>query len=151
MAGLLPVAVYGLKVPAGDVMIPSLEFPATFRLTMAAIDPSAEPEHTGTTNGEIPPRATLKLIYDRSNQMDDDDDDEDLDGSEDGSDGQDFLKALMGGQDSAEEDEDEDEDEDESSSDDEDVNGGPSDPARSKKARKQAAAEQLMKALAESK
>ena len=31
MSGLLPVAVYGLKVPAGDVMIPSLDFPATVR------------------------------------------------------------------------------------------------------------------------
>lgn len=30
MSGLLPVAVYGLKVPAGDVMVPSLtHFPAT--------------------------------------------------------------------------------------------------------------------------
>ncbi|KAI4229576.1 MAG: hypothetical protein L6R36_000734 [Xanthoria steineri] len=141
MSGLLPVAVYGLKVPAGDVMIPSLEFPATFRLTMAAIDPTAEPEHTGTANGATPPRATLKLIYDRSSQNDDDDD------SEDSSDRQDFLKALMEGQDSDREDEDE--DEGQSSSDDEDVNGGPSDPARSRKARKQAAAEQLMKALAE--
>ena len=114
---------------------------------MAAIDPTAEPEHTGTINGAIPPRATLKLIYDRSSQNDDDDDDDD--DSEDSSDRQDFLKALMEGQDS--DGEDEDEDEDESSSDDEDVNGGPSDPARSRKARKQAAAEQLMKALAESK
>lgn len=110
---------------------------------MAAIDPTAEPEHTGTANGETPPRATLKLIYDRSSQIDDEDD------SEGSSDEQDYLKALMEGQDS--DGEDEDEDEDESSSDDEDVNGGPSDPARSRKARKQAAAEQLMKALAESK
>ncbi|KAL8771880.1 MAG: hypothetical protein Q9209_002818 [Squamulea sp. 1 TL-2023] len=142
MSGLLPVAVYGLKVPAGDVMIPSLEFPATFRLTMAAIDPTAEPEHTGTANGETPPRATLKLIYDRSSQTDDDD-------SIGGSDEQDYLKALMEGQESDESEEEGDEDEDESSSDDEDVNGGPSDPARSRKARKRAAAEQLMKALAE--
>ncbi|KAL8782758.1 MAG: hypothetical protein Q9213_005136 [Squamulea squamosa] len=140
MSGLLPVAVYGLKVPAGDVMIPSLEFPATFRLTMAAIDPTAEPEHTGTANGEIPPRATLKLIYDRSSQTHDDD-------SVGSSDEQGYLKALMEGQESDESEEEE--DKDETSSDDEDVNGGPSDPARSRKARKQAAAEQLMKALAE--
>ncbi|KAL9000636.1 MAG: hypothetical protein Q9169_000672 [Polycauliona sp. 2 TL-2023] len=142
MSGLLPVAVYGLKVPAGDVMIPSLQFPATFRLTMAAIDPTAEPEHTGTTNGNTPARATLKLIYDRSSQEDDDDD------SEGSLDEQDYLKALMEGRES-DEDEDEDEEDDVSSSDDEDMNGGPSDPARSRKARKQAAAEQLMKALAE--
>ncbi|KAL8809317.1 MAG: hypothetical protein Q9200_003515 [Gallowayella weberi] len=142
MSGLLPVAVYGLKVPAGDVMIPSLEFPATFRLTMAAIDPTAAPEHTGLANGDAPPRATLKLIYDRNNELEDD-------GSEDGSDDQDYLKALMEGQESDDDAEEDEDDEDESSSDDEDVNGGPSDPARSRKARKQAAAEQLMKALAE--
>lgn len=30
MSSLLPVAVYGLKVPAGDVMVPALiDFPAT--------------------------------------------------------------------------------------------------------------------------
>lgn len=30
MSSLLPVAVYGLKVPAGDVMVPaSIDFPAT--------------------------------------------------------------------------------------------------------------------------
>ncbi|KAI4124676.1 MAG: hypothetical protein LQ338_004676 [Usnochroma carphineum] len=140
MTGLLPVAVYGLKVPAGDVMIPSLTgFRATFRLTMAAIDPTAEPEHTGTANGDTPARATLKLIYDRDGPVDDEESDE-------GSNEQDFLKMLFHGGGS---DEDEEEDEEESSSDDEEVNGGPSDPSRSKKARKQAAAEQLMKALAE--
>ncbi|KAL8887461.1 MAG: hypothetical protein Q9215_004967 [Flavoplaca cf. flavocitrina] len=143
MSALLPVAVYGLKIPAGDVMIPSLDFPATFRLTMAAIDPTAEPEHTSTTNGGSHPRATLKLIYDRSSQPDDDDDDD----SKGSMDGQNYLKALMEGQESDEQDEDD--EDDESSSDDEEVNGGPSDPARSRKARKQAAAEQLMKALAE--
>lgn len=91
---------------------------------MAAIDPTAEPEHTGTTNGGSHPRATLKLIYDRSSQPDDDDDD-----SKGSMDGQDFLKALMEGQESDEQDEDD--EDDESSSDDEEVNGGPSDPARS--------------------
>ncbi|KAL8683510.1 MAG: hypothetical protein Q9186_000550 [Xanthomendoza sp. 1 TL-2023] len=109
---------------------------------MAAIDPTAAPEHTGLANGDAPPRATLKLIYDRNNLIDDDE-------SDDGSDDQDYLKALMEGRESDEEDEDDEDDEDESSSDDEDVNGGPSDPAKSRKARKQAAAEQLMKALAE--
>ncbi|KAL8667461.1 MAG: hypothetical protein Q9202_000677 [Teloschistes flavicans] len=132
MSALLPVAVYGLKVPAGDVMIPSLvEFPASFRLTMAAIDPTAEPQHTGSVNGDVPPRATLKLIYDRSDPADDDEDSD-----SDSIDHDDMMKMLTG-------------EEPESSSDDEDVNGGPSDPAKSKKARKQAAAEQLIKALAE--
>ncbi|KAL8924895.1 MAG: hypothetical protein Q9208_003778 [Pyrenodesmia sp. 3 TL-2023] len=146
MSGLLPVAVYGLKVPAGNVMVPSLaQFPATFRVTMAAIDPTAETEHTATANGHAPPRATLKLIYDRKGPASDDNDD-----SEDGADGSEFLKMLLQGRGSDEDDEDdEDEDEDESSSDDEELNGGPSDPSRTKKARRRAAAEQLMKALAE--
>ncbi|KAL8949019.1 MAG: hypothetical protein Q9222_004842 [Ikaeria aurantiellina] len=135
MASLLPVAVYGLKVPAGDVMVPSL-----FRLTMAAIDPTAEPEHTGTANGDIPPRATLKLVYDRSSVDEEDDDSE-------GAMDEDYLKALMEGQ-GSDEDDDEDDEDDESSSD-EETNGGPSDPSKTRKARKQAAAEQLMKALAE--
>lgn len=114
-----------------------------FRLTMAAIDPSAEPEHTGTVNGDTVPRATLKLVYDRSGSADDEDSETD---SEGGADDQNFLEALLRGKESDEDDEDE---EDESSSDDEEINGGPSDPSKSKKARRQAAAEQLMKALAE--
>ncbi|KAL8826922.1 MAG: hypothetical protein Q9170_007220 [Blastenia crenularia] len=146
MSGLLPVAVYGLKVPAGDVMVSSIvDFPATFRLTMAAIDPTAEPEHTGTANGDSVPRATLKLIYDRSGSADDEDSEGD---SEDDAKREDFMRAILEGMESDEDDEDED-DMDDSSSDDEEVNGGPSDPAKSKKARRQAAAEQLMKALAE--
>ncbi|KAL9600721.1 MAG: hypothetical protein Q9219_002962 [cf. Caloplaca sp. 3 TL-2023] len=104
---------------------------------MAAIDPSAEPEHTGAVNGDSTPRATLKLIYDRNGPVEDDDSEAD---GEDGEDTSDFLRAMLQGNDS---------EEDESSSDDEEINGGPSDPSKSKKARKQAAAEQLMKALAE--
>lgn len=38
MSSLLPVQVYGLKVPAGDVMIPAtVEFPATVRIEAQAI------------------------------------------------------------------------------------------------------------------
>lgn len=147
MSGLLPVAVYGLKVPAGDVMVPSIvEFPATFRLTMAAIDPTAEPEHTGTANGDTVQRATLKLVYDRSGPSDDDDSEGD---SEDDAADQELLRKLLQGKGSDEDDEDEEDEDDESSSDDEEINGGPSDPSKSKKARRQAAAEQLMKALME--
>jgi len=163
MSSLLPVAVYGLKVPAGDVLVPAnIDFPATvslpekscyhklhcvesveltlfqFRITMAAIDPTAEPEHNGAVNGFAdPPRATLKIIYDPNGPREDEDSDDD---SED----EDYLKGLLGGAGS-----DEDDDEDESSDDEEEKNGGPSDPSKSKKARKQAAFEQMMKALAE--
>ncbi|MCJ1465241.1 peptidylprolyl isomerase fpr4 [Pseudocyphellaria aurata] len=134
MSSLIPVAVYGLKVPAGDEMVPALkDFPATFRITMAAIDPSAPPEHTGTANGDTPVRATLKIIYEPSDPNADEESDE---GSED----ENYLRALLRGE--------EDEDED-SSSDEEETNGGPSDPSKSRKARKQAAAEEMMEALAE--
>lgn len=104
---------------------------------MAAIDPTAEPEYTGAANSEASPRATLKLIYDRSGPGDDEGDE-----SEEGSDQMNFLQKLLRGGAS-------DDDEDDSSGDDEEVNGGPSDPSKTKKARKQAAADALMNALAE--
>ena len=103
---------------------------------MAAIDPSAAPEHSGTLNGDTKPRATLKLVYDADPGHDSD--------SDEGSDEEEeYLKALLAGRES------EDEDEDESSSDDEEKNGGPSDPSKSKKARKEAAVLKMMKAIAE--
>jgi FK506-binding nuclear protein len=105
---------------------------------MAAIDPSAKPEHTGTADGDAPVRATLKMIYDPSGPGDEEEDSE-------GSDDEDaYLKALLEGRDSEDE-----EDDDESSSDDEEKNGGPSDPSKTKRARKEAAMKELMDALAE--
>ncbi|KAL9025023.1 MAG: hypothetical protein Q9196_006081 [Gyalolechia fulgens] len=111
---------------------------------MAAIDPTAEPEHTGTVNGDTVPRATLKLVYDRSVSAGNEDSESDADDRE-------LLRTLLQGNGSGEDDEDrsEEDEEDESSSDDEEINGGPSDPSKSKKARRQAAADQLMKALME--
>ena len=106
---------------------------------MAAIDPSAAPEHTGTVNGDTKPRATLKLVYD-ANPGQDSDSDEGSDEEED------YLKALLAARESGDEDDDED---DESSSDDDEKNGGPSDPSKTKKARKEAAMLQMMKAIAE--
>ena len=104
---------------------------------MAAIDPSAKPEHTGTANGIVPPRATLKMVYDPSGPGDD---------NSDNSEEENYLQALLEGQES---DGLSDEDDEDESSDDEDNNGGPSDPSKSKKARKEAAAQQLIKALVE--
>lgn len=101
---------------------------------MAAIDPSATPEHAGTANGDTPVRATLKIIYEPNDPNADE-------GSDEGSDDENYLKALLQG--------DEDEEDENSSSDEEEKNGGPSDPSKSRKARKQAAVEQMMKALAE--
>ena len=104
---------------------------------MAAIDPSAAPKHTGTVNGDTRSRATLKLVYDTNPGQDSD--------SDEGSEVEDEqLKALLAGHGSEDENED-----NEFSSDDEEKNGGPSDPAKTKKARKEAAMLQMMKALAE--
>lgn len=106
---------------------------------MAAIDPSAVPEHTGITNGDAPARATLKIVYNPAGP-------DDID-SEDSEDEGDYLKALLEGRESdglSDED-----DDDESSDDDEEKNGGPSDPSKSKKARKEAALQEMIKALAE--
>ncbi|KAL2023435.1 hypothetical protein VTK56DRAFT_2431 [Thermocarpiscus australiensis] len=125
MSPLLPVAVYGLEVPPGEVIVPAeIEFPATIRITMAAIDPTAEPETDGQGNVPSVPRSTLKII--KANVNDDEDDD--------------YLNQLLGGGD---------EDEDESEDDDEEVNGGPSDPSRSKKARREAAIQKLLEATKE--
>lgn len=104
---------------------------------MAAIDPSATPTYIGTANGDTTARSTLKIIYEPSNLNT-------SEGSDTGSDEEKYLKALLQDRDSED-----DEEEDESSSDEEEKNGGPSDPSKTKKARKQAAMEQMMKALAE--
>ncbi|KAL1310925.1 hypothetical protein AAFC00_001150 [Neodothiora populina] len=122
--GVLPMAVFGLEVPPGGVPIPAKsDIPAAFRLTMAAIDPSAEPEGDSKH-----PRATLKII--RAPLIDmDDDEDSDFDVDE--------MDAMLAS------------DEDGEESSDEEANGGPSDPAKSKKARKAAAVKQLKKELAE--
>ncbi|KAK8154734.1 hypothetical protein IWX90DRAFT_392362 [Phyllosticta citrichinensis] len=123
---LLPVAIYGLEVPAGGMPIQALpDFPATFRITMAAIDPSAEPQ------GDGPARATLKLIREPITNGEDDSDDEEDDSI-------DAIRARLGEIIS----------DDESDSDDE-KNGGPSDPAKSKKARTEAALKQILEAANE--
>ncbi len=111
-----------MKVPAGDVLVPAVpDFAAMFRLSMAAIDPNAEPEFEESDKKRIP-RATLKIIRVPAELFDDDDsDDSDYDANE--------------GED----------DEKEAESDEEEVNGGPSDPSRAKKPSKL----DLVKAIAE--
>lgn len=106
---------------------------------MAAIDPSATPEHTGTVNGDAPARATLKVVYDPSGPEEGE--------SEDSDEKDEYLRKLLEGD--ADSDEEDYEDDEESSSDDEETNGGPSDPSKTKKARKEAAVQEMMKALAE--
>jgi len=133
---MIPMAVYGLTIPPGEIPVPANDagIPAAFRITMAAIDPSAEPEEDGK-----PARATLKIIREalgsgEDSDDEDDEDDEDFDVSK-------YDRMFLG--------EGEDEDEDEEDSEDEEVNGGPSDPAKSKKARKAAAEKEIQRLLEE--
>ncbi|KAI7222548.1 hypothetical protein KC365_g11367, partial [Hortaea werneckii] len=128
MSGMIPMAMYGLEVPCGDVAISARpEIPSAFRITMAAIDPSAEAE------GEegAPQRATLKVIRQPlGDDYDDDEDDDEFDADE-------FERRLA------------EEDDEDDSEDDEETNGGPSDPKKSKKARKEAAEAEIRKMLME--
>ncbi|KUJ22461.1 uncharacterized protein LY89DRAFT_607061 [Mollisia scopiformis] len=125
---LLPVALYGLEVPCGDILVPAVpDFPATFRITMAAIDPTEPAQLQEGANGSTIPRATLKIIRPPQGSEDDDEDEE-------------YMRALLADSDS-------DEDDDEEESDEEETNGGPSDPSKSKKAKKAAALQQLMESL----
>ncbi|KAB5536533.1 hypothetical protein GE09DRAFT_1176454 [Coniochaeta sp. 2T2.1] len=118
---LLPVQVYGLEVPAGEIAVAAApDFPATIRITMAALDPTEAPQ--ADADGNIPsvPRATLKILKGR---MSDDDEDED----------DSYLDGLLNGDYS-----------DEDDSEDEEANGGPSDPSKSKKARQEALIQKLL-------
>ncbi|KXS97270.1 hypothetical protein AC579_1603 [Pseudocercospora musae] len=132
MSAMVPMAMFGLEVPAGDVAIAgNLEIPSAYRITMAAIDPSAEPEGE---DGAVP-RATLKIIrkpLDEYDSEDDEDDDEDFDIEQ--------IEALLGGGG---------DDDSDSESDGEEVNGGPSDPKKSKAAKKAAAQAEILKLLGE--
>ncbi len=125
---------------------------------MAAIDPSVTPEHTGTANGEQPPRATLKLVYEPMAPEDNEDDAKkeellrallggpsDMDDEDESK--KELLRTLLGAPSDEDNDEDEDDEDEESSDDEDEKNGGPSDPSKTRKARKQAAAMMLLAAL----
>ncbi|KUI67764.1 FK506-binding protein 4 [Cytospora mali] len=124
MSPLQPVALFGLEVPPGDILVPiSQSFPATIRITMAAIDPTEEIED----DAEVPrrPRSTLKLVKEAISDMDGDSEDDD----------EYMRELLLGGEDDESDDEDDDE-----------ANGGPSDPSKSKKALRAAALKELLDA-----
>lgn len=115
---LLPVALYGLEVPCDGTLVPEVpSFPATFRITMAAIDPSESDESKSKT----PSRSTLKIVREKR-----DPDDESGD----------YMRALLAESGSSEDEDDDDE-----------TNGGPSDPQKSKKARKAEALQQLIESV----
>ncbi|KAF9768748.1 peptidylprolyl isomerase fpr4 [Fusarium sp. DS 682] len=124
----VPGPVYGLEVPPGEILIPAtMEFPASFRITMAAVDPTEEPEADGEGNIPSVPRSTLRLVKRAFPGLDEDEDDEVDD---------EYMKALLAGSD----------DEEDS---DEEANGGPSDPAKAKKQRQAAAIKKLLESAQE--
>ncbi|OHE93028.1 FKBP-type peptidyl-prolyl cis-trans isomerase [Colletotrichum orchidophilum] len=126
----LPVALYGLEIPPGDVLIPANpDFPATFRITMAAIDPSEAPEADADGNIPAVPRSTLRLVKQRFG--------DDLEAGEDDEIDEDYLQSLI----------DANGDDDESSDDDDEPNGGPSDPSKSKKQKQAEALKKLIEAV----
>lgn len=94
-----------------------------FRITMAAVDPTQEPEADAEGNVPAVPRATLRLVKRAFPGLDDEDEDDEVDDE--------YLRALLAGED------------DESDSD-EEANGGPSDPAKSKKQKQAEAIKKLI-------
>ncbi|OLN94320.1 FK506-binding protein 4 [Colletotrichum chlorophyti] len=131
MVSQLPVALYGLEVPPGEVLIPAHpDFPASFRITMAAIDPTEQPE--ADSEGNIPsvPRSTLRLVKQRFG--------DDLEANEDEEIDDEYLKSLIAAN-----------DDDEDSDDDDEPNGGPSDPSKSKKQKQADAIKKLIEAVGE--
>ncbi|KAF6836876.1 FK506-binding protein 4 [Colletotrichum plurivorum] len=134
----LPVALYGLEIPPGEVLIPAApDFPASlepqfatgaillshlqrlivssqFRITMAAIDPTEAPE--ADQDGNIPsvPRSTLRLVKQRFGDELEQDDDDEID--------EEYMKRLIAAN-----------DDDSESDDDDEPNGGPSDPSKKQK------------------
>ncbi|XP_044724812.1 FKBP-type peptidyl-prolyl cis-trans isomerase domain-containing protein [Hirsutella rhossiliensis] len=128
----VPGPVYGLEVPPGEMLIPAaMEFPASFRITMAALDPTEEPEADQEGNVPNVPRSTLRLIKRAFPGLDDDEDDEIDD---------EYMRAMLAASDDDEEDDDDDDDE---------PNGGPSDPAKAKKQKQAAAIKKLLEAAQE--
>ncbi|KAI9832818.1 MAG: peptidylprolyl isomerase fpr4 [Phylliscum demangeonii] len=117
-----PVEVFGMKVPPGNVAIRTpTDYTSNIHITMAAIDPSAEPE-LGDANGSADsPKATLKILC----QFRDYDDDS----SDEGTVHVDAFKGLGN-----------------LSDEDEDRNGGPSDRAKATKGKNQKGIAHLQKA-----
>ncbi|PNP41407.1 hypothetical protein TGAMA5MH_06732 [Trichoderma gamsii] len=122
----VPGPVYGLEVPAGEILIPAnLEFPASFRITMAALDPTEELEADGSKNAPVP-RSTLRLVKRAFSSYNDDDYEED----EDDELSEEYMSALLGGSDDE----------------DDEANGGPSDLSKAKKQKQAAAIKKLLEA-----
>ncbi|CAM1506720.1 Fc.00g063610.m01.CDS01 [Cosmosporella sp. VM-42] len=122
----VPGPVYGLEIPPGEILIPAaMEFPASFRITMAAVDPTEDPEADDEGNIPAVPRSTLRLVKRAFPGLDDEDDEVD----------DEYMKALLAADSGSDEDDEE-----------EEANGGPSDPAKAKKQKQLAAIKKLMEA-----
>ncbi|KAJ5661860.1 uncharacterized protein N7477_009476 [Penicillium maclennaniae] len=123
MSAVQPVAVYALRVPAG-AMVPAVpNAAASFRVSMAAIDPDETPEFEDGDSSK-PARATLKIVRAPPG----------LDMGDDESDDEDYSDV---------------EEDDEEDSDDEEVNGGPSDKEKARKLKQLAAQKELLEAMEE--
>ncbi|PHH84575.1 hypothetical protein CDD83_1705 [Cordyceps sp. RAO-2017] len=130
MSTAVPGPVYGLEVPPGEILIPAaMEFPASFRITMAALDPTEEPEADQEGNVPNVPRSTLRLVKRAFPSLQDNDDDDDEIDDE-------YMRAMLAASD----------DDDEDDDDDDEPNGGPSDPAKAKKQKQAAAIQKLLEA-----
>jgi len=73
----VPGPVYGLEIPPGEILIPAgTDFPASFRITMAAVDPTQEPEADESGNIPSVPRSTLRIVKRTFPGLDDEEDEE---------------------------------------------------------------------------
>ncbi|KAJ5923633.1 hypothetical protein N7454_008878 [Penicillium verhagenii] len=121
MSAVQPVAVYALRVPPGALIPAVPNAAASFRVSMAAIDPDETPDFEDGDSSK-PSRATLKIVRPPPG-LDLDEDDED--------------------------DEDYSDVEDDEDSDDDEVNGGPSDKEKARQLKKAAAQKELEDAMDE--
>ncbi|KAJ6171330.1 hypothetical protein N7470_000397 [Penicillium chermesinum] len=120
MSGVQPVAVYALRVPPG-VMVPAVPgAAASFRVSMAAIDPDEEADFEDGDSSKAA-RATLKIVRPPPG-----------------------LDLEEGDEDYSDE-----EDDEEYDSDEEEVNGGPSDKEKARKLKQAAAQRELAEAMEE--
>ncbi|KAH7402381.1 hypothetical protein DE146DRAFT_653215 [Phaeosphaeria sp. MPI-PUGE-AT-0046c] len=137
MSGPVAAGVWGRRVPAGGIpILASIDPSSAFRITMAALDPTA-PAQTDEDNQVL--RATLKLIRVPMDMDDsDDEDDEDFDPED-----IEAIAARLREAGALPEEELDSSDEDSA----DEKNGGPSDPVKSKKAKQAALSKKLKQDL----
>ncbi|KAK3074277.1 hypothetical protein LTS18_014283, partial [Coniosporium uncinatum] len=112
MAAMLPAEMFGCEVEANLAQPMRGPFKSTYRITMAAIDPTAE-----STKQDGPVRSTLKIIRVLDEEDDDDEDDMLGEDDEDDMDDDDIANirarlAAAGALDEDDEDEEDDEEDD---------------------------------------